>query len=107
MEDDKMGIEYECEIPIRKTVMIPIAGMVEHYKKQGYTIKTVQIEQHFIADYISGDIEHKKEIRAKYPTAIIIKRTDGSYFWSIPNKVPSGLLIELEAIKQLPKERIK
>ena len=102
-----MGIEFDCEIPIRKTVMIPIAGMVEHYKKEGFIIKSIKIEENVIGEYRTGNADHKREMLLAHPNATIKKRDDGTYYWTDSHGNPNGLLVTLEAIKELQKGRLK
>ena len=93
-----MGIEFDCEIPLSKVVIIPIAGMEEHYLKEGFTIKRISMEQQVIEEY-DGTPEQKKRLRASSPNCKVIVRS-GRNVYVDPDRKSKGIILELEAIKK-------
>lgn len=95
-----MGIEFESEIPIEKTVKIPLAGMTEHYKKQGFKITEVRLDNLKILEQYNGLSSQKERMRQNYPNAILEKINGKTYYVLDESRSNKNeyLMVKLEAI---------
>ena len=102
-----MGIEFELATEKRRTLVVPLAGIKDHYIKEGYRVVNVEIVHKEIMKYnpdTSSSIQ-MIEARKLNPKAKLLK-TLGTYMFIDPSD-PEGLEITLELIEKTIKKEKK
>ena len=102
-----MGIEFELATEKRRVLVVPLAGIRDHYTKEGYKVTNVEIVHKEIIKYnpdVSASSQRVEAIKIN-PKAKLIK-TPSRYMYIDPSD-PEGLEITLELIGKVVKKEKK
>lgn len=96
-----MGLEWESEIPIKKTVLLPMTGLSEYYKKEGYKISSVSLKRKVIGKHNRNDEIENQKLLKENPNAILERiNPNSSLFQYVSPADVIGLIVELTSIEK-------